>query len=680
MTTEKGQGNQFFSKLKKFFSSSIVLKYEDGNKIKVFDVDNLQTIKNVETNRFIDKQGSVYQHFYEVGGNMSGMGFNTMRADLYRNYELMDADALISSVLDIYSEETCLRNEYGELLTINSTKDSIKSSLENLFYDVLNIEFNLPWWVRNLVKYGDFFLKLDIVESIGVTNVIPLSSYGMERYEDTGNPDLVKFKYDESLGTSLLSYTKRYVTKQELENYEIAHFRLLSDSNYLPYGRSVLENARKIWNQLTLMIDAMLIHRITRAPDKRLFYIDVGTIAPDQIEAYMQQIINKMKKIPIIDENTGEFNLRYNLQNQQEDFYLPVRGDKSGTKIDTLPGMTWTGIEDLEFLQQRMFAALKVPMAFLNNMEGLGAKSTLAAQDLRFARSIDKIQKILISELTKIAIIHLYSQGYSVEDIIDFEIDMSSPSTVYENEKIELLSNKADLVSRIKDLKLHSDKWIYNNIFGMSDEEAEEEEENIVYDLKKAFRYSQIETAGEDPEADFKLNGGDFDEKKDFDSSIDKSLEKRGEEEDLNASGQEVEETEKMDVGAEETTPEEVGRHPKIGDTDKRKVNMKKWEKTWSKEKEPEAKTIKVKPIFKKKKPEVDLYKRTGLGNPLKISTNPQKDKRDQKSQTNLRNQMGYKPRGGSPLHREILSQISGSKLINEDIDKGTFMDESVLF
>jgi len=814
MAVNKSQGNQFFNKLKKFFSSSIVLKYEEGDKIKVFDVDNLQVVKNVETNRLIDQQGSVYQHFYEVGGNISGMGFNTMRADLYRNFELMDQDPLVSSVLDIYSEETCLRNEYGELLTINSTKDSIKSSLENLFYDVLNIEFNLSWWVRNLVKYGDFFLKLDIVETVGVTNVIPLSSYGMERYEDPANPDLVKFKYDESLGTSLISYTKRTVTQTELENYEVAHFRLLSDSNYLPYGRSILENARKIWNQLTLMIDAMLIHRITRAPDKRLFYVDVGTIAPDQVEAHMQNIINKMKKIPIINETTGEFNLRYNLQNQQEDFYLPVRGDKSGTRIETLPGMQWTGIEDLDFLQQRMFAALKVPMAFLNDTEGLGNKclgpntiiplldgrkltikelsdifslnvdpnlwvysfdfktnsaipskiklaektrldtqvikvyldngtdfictpdhhlllkdgteieaqnslneslqttleiqqksikiewlnetidtynlevenenhnyliengiviknSTLAAQDLRFARSIDKVQKILISELTKIAVIHLYAQGYSVEDIIDFEIEMSSPSTVFENEKVELLSNKTDLAGRIKELKLHSDKWIYNNIFDMSDEEAEDEEENIIYDLKKSFRHGKIEEEGEDPAADFGLDaeddtmpGDEGDEE--FDSSIDKSQTEREEEgEDLNATGQEAEETAEKAPPPAPKTPE-AGRHPKIGDSDKKEA-----------ERATKKKVVKVKPTVKKK-PEVELYKRQGLKNPLLTTVDPQKDKRDRKPATNIKNQLKYRPHGGSPLARESTAQ-KDRNLLRESRDDDTFMDENVL-
>jgi len=361
----------------------------------------------------------------------------------------------------------------------------------------LNIEYNLWPWIRNAAKYGDFFLQLDIDEEVGIVGVTPLSAYEVRREEqfDEGNPYAVKFYY-EGINTA-----PGGGIHQEFEPFEIAHFRLLSDTNFLPYGKSMIESGRKIFKQLTLMEDAMLLHRIMRAPERRIFKIDIGNIPPGEVDSHMQQIINKMKKVPYIDDKTGDYNLKFNMQNMMEDYYLPVRGGESGTAIEALPGLSNDGqIEDIDYLKNKMFAALKIPKAFLGYDEGVEGKATLAAEDIRFARTIERIQKIFVSELTKIAIVHLFSQGYSNAELIEFELSLTSPSIVYEKQKVELLNEKMGLANTMKESKLFSEKYIYENIFNMSNVEWTSEQEQVIEDLKEDFRKEQITSEGNDPQ------------------------------------------------------------------------------------------------------------------------------------------------------------------------------------
>ena len=247
------------------------------------------------------------------------------------------------------------------------------------------------------------------------------------------------------------------------------------------------------------MEDAMMIHRIMRAPERRTFKIDVGNIPPGEVDNHMRGIIDQMKKVPYLDQNTGDYNLKFNLMNMLDDYYLPVRGGQSGTEIDTLSGMEFGGIDDIEYLRNRMMAALKVPKAFVGYDESVEGKATLAQEDIRFARSVERIQKIVLSELTKIAIVHLYSQGYENEDLVNFELELTNPSIIYEQEKAALWSEKVSLASDIKDINMISQEWIYKNIFNMSDDEWKAEQAKVISDLKLEFRHGQIEDEGNDP-------------------------------------------------------------------------------------------------------------------------------------------------------------------------------------
>ena len=909
-----------FSSLQRLFSTDVLIRNVGGTELKIADTNQIQTTGKYQTNSLLDRFSRLYIYNNKNIFNPN-LNYQTLRIQLYSDYEAMDTDALIASTLDVLADESTLRNDQGEVLSIKSTDENIQRVLYNLYYDILNIEFNLWSWVRNMCihedsliplldgteisikelakrhkenpendiwvysvqegtnktvpgkvswcditrentevvrvtfdddtyldttpdhkfilrdgskqqaidliegqslmpfytrndkdyeeiynpeanefsichelltevprqfnnaftgirelelnhkvksvevlttlantycmevvgangeqdrhnfavcsnnldgtytrngvfvsncKYGDFFLKLEISEEFGVYNVLPYTVYHMARHEgnDRNEPAKVTFTIDpDGLASSadpnyIPKTSKTIVT---LENYEVAHFRLISDTNYLPYGRAYIEPARKIYKQLTLMEDAMLIHRIMRAPEKRTFFVNVGSIPPNEVEQFMQKTINSIKKTPYVDPQTGQYNLKFNMQNMMEDFYLPVRGGDTSTRIETTKGLEYDGTNDIEYLRDKMFAALKVPKAYFgyekdlcivpeteiplldgtvktveelindhekgiqnytysidentqeivpgkvlwagytrraaelvrvwldndkyidttpdhlfmlrdgkwseaqnlstgeplmplylestthkskkgyttvynpatseykevhrivpeyygeikkgegkvvhhldfnktnNNPDNLdcsmtfmehrkyeasyknhkvarveflterrntcdlhienhhnfgtaagviihnSGKATLAAEDIRFARTVERLQKIIESELTKIGLVHLYAQGFTGESLTNFEIKLTTPSIVYEQERVALMKEKMDLARQMQETRLFSSDYIYDNIFQLSEDTYNEMRGLIREDAKRDFRISQIENEGNDP-------------------------------------------------------------------------------------------------------------------------------------------------------------------------------------
>mgnify|MGYP003968891529 FL=1 len=489
-----------FSRLRRLFSNDVIIRNVGGKNLKIMDTGRIQKYGNLATNSLYDRFTRLHK---PAGSSLQynpTLNYQSMRLQLYSDYEAMDHDPIIASALDIISDETTSRNEYGDVLKVNSSNENVRKVLHNLFYDVLNIEFNLSTWIRNMCKYGDFYLKMEVSEKFGVYNVIPLSTYEVVREEgtDPDNPSYTRFTMDPN---GLASGATNTIRRDQftLENYEIAHFRLLTDSNYLPYGRSFLEPARKVFKQLMLMEDAMLIHRIMRAPEKRVFYINVGSIPPEQVEQFMSETVNKMKKTPYIDQNTGDYNLKYNMQNITEDFYIPIRGNDTSTKIETTKGLDYDGIQDIDYLKHKMMAALKIPKPFLGYEEGVEGKSTLAGMDIRFARTVERVQRIVESELTKIALVHLYAQGFDDKDLVDFSLDLTTPSIIYEQEKVELYTAKTTVAKEMIDGKLFSKDWVYENVFGLSPDQYNEEKDLMVDEAMESFRLGQIENEGNDP-------------------------------------------------------------------------------------------------------------------------------------------------------------------------------------
>jgi hypothetical protein len=498
-----------FKRLQRLFSTDVIIRNEGDNKLKVFDINKIQVSGEYETNSIVDRFSRIFTNQNtSIYGYQSSFNYPTIRPTLYSEYDSMDTDAIVASALDIIADESTLRNDMGEVLQIRSSDEDVQKILYNLFYDVLNIEFNLWPWVRNMLKYGDFFLKLEVAEKFGVYNVIPYNAFHIERQDgyDKDHPASIRFKFSPDGITAASNYgfynvpnSANQANALYFDNYEMAHFRLLTDTNFLPYGRSYLEPGRKLFKQYTMMEDAMLIHRIVRAPEKRIFYINVGNIAPAEVENFMQKTISKMKRTPYIDQETGDYNLKYNMQNLLEDFYIPVRGTDQATKIDNLGGLQYDGIQDVEYLRDKLFAALKVPKAFMGYEKDLTGKATLAAEDIRFARTIERIQRIMVSELNKIALVHLYAQGYTDESLTNFDLSLTTPSIIYDQERIALMKEKVDLAAQMIEQKIMSTDWIYENIFHLSEDQYDEARDLLIQDAKRKFRITQIENEGNDP-------------------------------------------------------------------------------------------------------------------------------------------------------------------------------------
>jgi len=380
----------------------------------------------------------------------------------YSDFSEMEATPELASALDIYAEETVSPDEHSRVLHIYSDDAQKQELLNTLFHDTLNIEFNLVMWVRNLCKYGDFFLFNDVHPEFGVINAYPVPISEIEREEgfDPDNPAAVRFRWA-TQGNTIL------------ENWQISHFRLLGNDSFLPYGTSILESARRIWRQLILIEDAMLVYRIIRAPERRVFYIDVGNVPPEDVPNYIEQAKSALKKSTITSSTTGQADLRYNPMAVDEDYYIPVRGGDTGTKIDTLAGGTnATAIEDVEYIQKKLFAAIKIPKAYLGYDEDIGSKATLAQEDIRFSRTIQRVQKTVISELNKLAMIHLYSHGYDAEELIDFDLRLSNPSSVAQLQKLELISQRFDIAGKVPEGMLDKG-WVRKNVLGLTDDEIE---------------------------------------------------------------------------------------------------------------------------------------------------------------------------------------------------------------
>jgi len=438
-----------FNRLTKLFRSGPTIK----RKVRTYTKADKNASSAVEL--FKKHHSDVYNTTLSAYGTFDRMA-------RYSDFSEMESTPELASALDIYAEETVSQDAEGRVLHIYSDNRIVKELLETLFYDTLNIDFNLVMWVRNLCKYGDFFLFNDVHPEYGVINAYPIPITEIEREEgyDADDPSAVRF---------------RWITQgnQTLENWQITHFRLLGNDAFLPYGSSVLESARRIWRQLILIEDAMLVYRVIRAPERRVFYIDVGNVPPEDIATYVEQAKTSLKRDSVVNKTTGQVDLRYNPMAVDEDYFIPVRGGDSGTRIDNLAGgQNASAIEDVQYVQKKLFAALKIPKAYLGYDEDTGAKATLAQEDVRFSRTIQRIQKTVIAELNKLAMIHLYSHGFEGEELLNFSLSLSNPSSLAQQQKLELIKTKFDIAGSAPE-GMVSKTWLYKNVFSFTKNQIE---------------------------------------------------------------------------------------------------------------------------------------------------------------------------------------------------------------
>ena len=456
--------------------------------------------------------------------------YEPTRLAAYYDYESMEFTPEISAALDIYSEEGTTLSEKGHMLTIYSESNRIKSILADLFNNIMDIQTNLPMWVRNTCKYGDNFVYLKIDPKQGIVGVNQLPNIEVDRVEkgmDLNKPNTAE---DDDSAVKFTWKNK----DMEFNTWEIAHFRLLSDDRRLPYGTSQLEKCRRIWKQLLLSEDAMLIYRTSRAPERRVFKVYVGNMDDKDVEAYVQRIANNFKRDQIVDNQTGNVDLRYNQMAVDQDYFIPVRDPNAPNPIDTLPGaQNLSEIADIEYIQKKLFAALRVPKAFLGFEDVVGEGKNLSLQDIRFARTINRIQKSMIQELNKIAIIHLYVLGFE-DELGNFTLGLTNPSTQSELLKIEQWKEKITLYRDAttdpgSGILPVSSTWAKKNILGFSDEEikldlqqqrmekAIGEELNqtatiikktgIFANIDKLYGEEPVEEGGETPEDEAALGG-----------------------------------------------------------------------------------------------------------------------------------------------------------------------------
>jgi len=403
-------------------------------------------------------------------GFQKALQYEAARLPAYIDYEGMEYYPIISSALDLFMEEATSIGLNGKMMNIYSNKERIKILLEEFFYDIVNVNVNLPFWVRNTCKYGDNFVLLYGERKKGITHVKQLVNYEIERFEriQNGKP-LVKFK--------------ERMTGDEFNVFEIAHFRLLGDDKYLPYGSSILNKVRRVFRQLVMAEDAMLTYRIIRAGEKKVFKIDVGNIDEDDIEDYIYRVATTFKKTAQVQPNDGQIDYRFNILGNDEDYFLPVRNANTQTGIETLPGaQNLDQIHDIEYLRDNLFIGLGVPKPFLSFQDATGGGKNMAQYDIRFSKKINRIQQTMIQELNKMAMVHLYLLGYSGEDLNSFQITLTNPSTQQELLKSELLRDKAQTYTELTraegGIAAMSHTTAKRMIFNMSDRE-------IVDDLKQ---------------------------------------------------------------------------------------------------------------------------------------------------------------------------------------------------
>jgi hypothetical protein len=403
--------------------------------------------------------------------------YEPTRLSAQYDYESMEYTPEISAALDIYAEESTTTNEDGFILQIYSESKRIKGVLADLFNNALDVNTNLPMWTRNTCKYGDNFVYLKLDPEKGIVGCQQLPTIEIERHEVGASGKIsVDVKNEVDKDKKALHFTWKN-KNMEFQSWEIAHFRLLGDDRKLPYGTSMLEKARRIWKQLLLCEDAMLIYRTSRAPERKLFKVFVGNMNDDDVEAYVQRVANKFKREQVVDSKTGNVDMRFNQMAVDQDFFIPVRDPAAPDPITTLPGATnLSEIADIEYIQKKLLTALRVPKAFLGFEEVVGDGKNLALQDIRFARTINRIQKSMLAELNKIAIVHLFLLGFE-DELSNFTLGLTNPSTQADLLKIDVWKEKVllykDLVSDPGNgIQATSSTWAKKHIFGWSDDEV----------------------------------------------------------------------------------------------------------------------------------------------------------------------------------------------------------------
>ena len=471
------QNLTIWQKLSKTFGPNSLLNQD----YPTYSLDKKELLKTTDKQEYEREKLQAQQSMYlsgqwaKIENNLytQAVYYEPTRLAAFYDYESMEFTPEISTALDIYAEESTTPNQDGYILQIYSESKRVKGILTDLFNNVLDINTNLQMWTRNTCKYGDNFVYLKLDPEKGVVGCMQLPNIEIERLERGMAAKSINAEVDPKQ-KGLRFHWK--IKDMEFNSWEVAHFRLLGDDRKLPYGTSMLEKARRIWKQLLLSEDAMLIYRTSRAPERRVFKVFVGNMDDKDVEPYVQRVANKFKRDQVVDNKTGNVDLRFNQMAVDQDYFVPVRDVTQTMPIETLPGaQNLSEIADIEYIQKKLVTALRVPKAYLGFEEVVGDGKNLSLQDIRFARTINKIQKAMISEMNKIAIIHLFILGFE-DELQNFTLGLTNPSKQADLLMIDVWKEKVllykDLVSEIPNsLAPTSATWAKKHIFGFSDED-----------------------------------------------------------------------------------------------------------------------------------------------------------------------------------------------------------------
>jgi hypothetical protein len=464
----------------------------------------------------------------------------------YSDFSEMESRGEIAAALQVYADETCSATDTGDIIRIRSDNRNIKALLDTLFYDTLQVEFNLPLWVRTLCKYGDFALFNDIDPNYGILGCYPIPISDFQRIEGL-NPaapmdvtflvanesttnqygfQFQNFQKNMQVELSTMGYNSASTRGLfndagmgvaggvQLMDWQVEHFRLMGNDIFLPYGTSILDPARRLWRLLYMTEDLMLMYRAYRASDRRVLYVDTRGIAGDEIENYMQQAGTAFKREPaVVPDKSGGINYVFNPMSMSDDYVIPVRGADSGTRIETLAGGTNAAhIEDVEYLHKQMFACLNMPPAYLGYGEGAESfmGENLSQIHIRFARNIQRIQRVVLSQVNKMAMIHLSCHGFEGDELLNFSLEMATPSNVAKMQYLSGLETKASVASSLLGIEgLVGMPWIRRNVFNWDKGECDDAVNSIIEDaMEKAMLAKRL--GGEPEVADGGGGGFDF--------------------------------------------------------------------------------------------------------------------------------------------------------------------------
>jgi len=451
------------------------------------------------------------------GGKSMGMGFSMMksapyfpeveknRRNRYKQYEDMDSYPEVGAAFDIYADDSTQKNIKGKRWSILSESMTVVDEVEKLFK---KLKLDRFYWdiFRNTVKYGDCFTEtiLDVNNpNIGIQRLKILNPNYIIRVENefgylTDFLQEIPDGGDVNWGSTGSMESKDRIKYVTLDKNQMVHFRLFtSDPAFYPYGKSIAALSVRIYRSLKLMEDAMLVYRLARAPERRIFYVDVGNLPTAKAEMFIERVKQKFKKEKFYNTNKGGIDARFNPLSADEDFFVPVKGNQ-GTKIETLPGAQNLGeVDDVKYFRDKLLASLKIPKDYIvEKDQSPERKANLSQLDVKFARVVQRIQNTVEIGFETIAKRHLRLKGFPLSLIAALRIELPDPSDMFTKRKLDIDEQKARVVQAVKGLQLFPDDTIYKEYYNMSDEEIEKTKEDIGRQMEKQQDAMNAEGAG----------------------------------------------------------------------------------------------------------------------------------------------------------------------------------------